>query len=138
MVWGFIVGLVIGGWSLLCGGHVPDVLWDCLDLPEGAFIATLVPALFFVFLLPLAPNKLRGMRPALAAVLERLADGLRMTAAGLFAICLVMGLHALSTPVAHLQTVILSGWLSVCLALCSYSVGSLADGVIDFSPGTRA
>lgn len=134
MVWGFVVGLAVAGSAWLLNGGPPQILLELLGLPSKVFLATLILGTLWTLALLVAPNKLRGRRSALTALLERLASVLLRPACALSAIGLVAQFHAfwISEPAAHLQGVALSVSVSVCLALCSYSISSLADGLAGY------
>lgn len=138
MLKGFIVGLGIAGWDLLLTDPVPKRLWRLAGPPSWAFMAALTVAIIWLGLLWVASKRSQSARPALAALLENLSDGLKNWAASLCSMCLVMVGAVFLAPAGHLQTALLCGWLCICLALCSHSVSSLAEGVIDHKYRHRA
>lgn len=135
---GFIVGLAIVGWDLFFIELAPERLWWLPGLPGWAFIGALMVAFIWLGLLWAAPKKFQSAIPALATLLEKLSDGLKNWAASLFSMWLIMAGAAFLKPTDHLQTALLCGWLCICFALCSHSVSSLAEGVIDYKYRHRA
>lgn len=124
-----------------CGVGTDQVsrrLWRLAGLPGWASMATLTVAIIWLGLLWVASKRSQSTRPALAALLENLSGGLKNWAASLFSMCLVMLGATFLAPAGHLQTALLCGWLCICLALCSHSVGNLAEGVIDYKFRHRA
>lgn len=138
MLKGFIVGLGIAGWDLLLTAPAPKWLWQLAGFPSWAFMAALTVAIIWLGLLWVASKRSQSGRSALAALLENLSDGLKNWAASLCSMCLVMVGAVFLAPAGHLQTALLCGWLCICLALCSHSVSSLAEGVIDYKFHHRA
>lgn len=137
MLKGFIVGLCIAGWDLLLTDPVPKRLWRLAGLPSWAFMSALTVAIIWLGLFWVGSKRSQSARPALAALLENLSDGLKNGAASLCSMCLVMVGAAYLAPAGHLQTALLCGWLCICFALCSHSVGNLSEGVIDYKSRHR-
>jgi hypothetical protein len=135
MVKGFLVGIAIAGWDLFLSGPVPRPLWWIAGFPGVFFVASLFVCLIWLTLLSVASSRAQSVRAAIVALLEALSDGVRTGAASLFSICLLMAGATFFSVEDHILTVLLSGWLCTCLALCSYSIDALVEGIIDYNFG---
>jgi len=139
MVIGVVLGLLIGTLAWLDSSYLLNLLLHAIGLPGAVYVFGTVVGLAWCAKLLTQRRSESRHQLALAAWFDGLASGLEKPIGALLSIGVMAQIHAsmLSSPMAHLHVVALCLSVSICLALCRFSLNESAEGFREVPPTAK-